>query len=105
VSLGSSRFPGDISGQKGREAVVMATATKKSDGSTQVASRAAETHVPASMEFVVFEDNGGIYHWRLVARDGATLGQSGGFGSSGDAEKAAEQVRDGAASASFKRRD
>jgi uncharacterized protein YegP (UPF0339 family) len=33
------------------------------------------------MEFVIFEDNGGHYHWTIVAADGATLARSGGFAS------------------------
>ncbi len=51
------------------------------------------------MAFVIFEDNGGSYHWRILAGDGAILGQSEGFASYRDAEQAAEQIRDGAASA------
>jgi uncharacterized protein YegP (UPF0339 family) len=56
------------------------------------------------MAFLVFEDNGGSYHWRILGGDGATLGQSGGFASYRDAEQAADQIRDGVASASFDRR-
>jgi uncharacterized protein YegP (UPF0339 family) len=60
--------------------------------------------VPESIRFVIFEDNGGGYHWRLVAGDGATLAQSGSFASYDSAEQAARRVRDGAASAPFDRR-
>jgi uncharacterized protein YegP (UPF0339 family) len=60
--------------------------------------------VPKSMQFVMFEDNGGAYHWMLVAGDGATLAQSGSFASYDDAEQAARRVRDAAASARFDRR-
>jgi uncharacterized protein YegP (UPF0339 family) len=59
--------------------------------------------VPASLAFVIYEDNGGDYHWTIVADDGAALARSGGFASYADAEKAARQVRDGAASARFER--
>jgi uncharacterized protein YegP (UPF0339 family) len=59
--------------------------------------------VPASLAFVIYEDNGGDYHWTIVAGDGATLARSGGFVSYADAEKAARQVRDGAASARSER--
>jgi uncharacterized protein YegP (UPF0339 family) len=57
--------------------------------------------VPASLAFVIYEDNGGDYHWTIVAADGATLARSGDFASHAEAEKAARQVRDGAASARF----
>jgi len=60
--------------------------------------------MPASMEFLIFEDNGGDYHWTIVARDGATLARSGSLGSYEDAERAAQHVRDGVASALFERR-
>jgi uncharacterized protein YegP (UPF0339 family) len=55
------------------------------------------------MAFLISEDNGGSYHWELLAGDGATLARSGGFASYYDAERAAQQVRDGAASARFER--
>jgi uncharacterized protein YegP (UPF0339 family) len=56
------------------------------------------------MSFAIFEDNGGSYHWKILAGDGATLGHSGDFASYHDAEQAAEQIRDGAASARLERR-
>lgn len=58
---------------------------------------------PAGMRFLVFEDNSGAYHWRIVAPDGATLAQSGSFASRDRAQLAAQRVRDGAASARFAR--
>ena len=82
----------------------MATATKNSRAAKQFAGRASAVRVPRSMEFVIFEDNGGDYHWTIVARDGATLARSGSFGSYEDAELAAQHVRDGVASALFERR-
>ena len=82
----------------------MATATKKSRAPRRLAHRAGGVHATASMEFLIFEDNGGSYHWRILAGDGATLGQSGDFASYGAAEQAAQQVRDGAASARFEPR-
>ena len=66
--------------------------------------RAREVRAPESMEFLIFEDNGGDYHWTIVAADGATLARSGSFASYDDAERAAQHVRDGAASARFERR-
>jgi uncharacterized protein YegP (UPF0339 family) len=82
----------------------MATANKKSRASRQLALRSAREHVPAPMEFLIFEDNGGSYHWRILAGDGTTLGQSGDFPAYRDAEQAARQIRDGAASARLERR-
>jgi uncharacterized protein YegP (UPF0339 family) len=87
----------------------MPTATKKSRAAGRLPRRAHEVRPPASMkvpsmEFVIFEDNGGDYHWTLVAADGATVAGSGGFASSDDAEQAAQRVRDAAASARFERR-
>jgi uncharacterized protein YegP (UPF0339 family) len=79
----------------------MATATKESPASRRVARRIADEQPASSMAFLIFEDNGGSYHWEIVAGDGATLGQSGDFASYHDAEQAAQQVRDGAATARF----
>lgn len=82
----------------------MATATKKSRAPRRLAHRAGGVHAAASMEFLIFEDNGGSYHWRILAGGGATLGQSGDFASYHEAEEAAQQIRDGAASARFEGR-
>lgn len=82
----------------------MATATKKSPGSTRLAPRAPDEHSGSSLAFLISEDNSGSYRWRILGGDGATLGQSGGFASYHGAEQAAQQIRDGAASARFERR-
>ncbi len=82
----------------------MATATKKSHAAGRLPRRAGEARVSESMEFLLFEDNGGNYLWTIVATDGATLARSENFASYDDAEKAAKHVRDGAASALFERR-
>ncbi len=82
----------------------MATATKKSRAVNQLDRRPGGVRVPEWMEFLPFEDNGGAYHWTIVAGDGATLARSGGFASYDDAEEAAQQLRDGAASARFEQR-
>jgi uncharacterized protein YegP (UPF0339 family) len=81
----------------------MATAAKQSPGSRRRARRATDEQPGPSMSFVIFEDNGGSYHWKILAGDGATLGQSGDFPSYHDAEQAAQQIRDGAASARLQR--
>jgi uncharacterized protein YegP (UPF0339 family) len=59
---------------------------------------------PASVRFLVFEDNGGGYHWTIVAASGESLVQSASFASYEDAEQAARVVRAGAASVSFEHR-
>jgi uncharacterized protein YegP (UPF0339 family) len=56
---------------------------------------------PASMRFLVFEDNGGGYHWTILASSGETLVRSASFATYEDAEQAARVVHAGAASASF----
>ena len=80
----------------------MATASKKSRASRQLARPPAQVQTP--IEFVIFEDNGGRYHWSILAGDGTTLGRSGDFASCDDAEQAAQEILDGAASARFARR-
>jgi uncharacterized protein YegP (UPF0339 family) len=79
----------------------VATATQKYRTAGRLARRAREMRAPESMEFLIVEDNGGDYHWTIVAGDGATLARSGSFASYDDAGKAAQHVRDGAASARF----
>jgi uncharacterized protein YegP (UPF0339 family) len=81
----------------------MATAPKKPRATGQFAG-ARNVSVPELMQFVIFEDNGGAYHWRILAGDGATLAQSGRFACYDSAEQAARRVRDGAASAGMDRR-
>ena len=79
----------------------MATATKKSRAAGPLARRARDVRQSASMEFLIFQDNGGAYYWTIVAGDGATLARSGSFASCDHAEQAARRVRDGAAAARF----
>jgi uncharacterized protein YegP (UPF0339 family) len=67
----------------------MATATKK--------VRAAS----GSMDFEIFEDNGGRYQWTLIGHGGRHLVKSERFGSYDEAESAARVVREGAAAARF----
>jgi uncharacterized protein YegP (UPF0339 family) len=83
----------------------MATANKKSRATKQLARPVAHIHGPAAMEFLIFEDNSGSYHWTILAGDGTTLGHSGDFASYDDAEQAARQIRDGAASARLEARE
>ncbi len=53
------------------------------------------------MKFLIFEDNGGGYHWTIVAGSGETLVRSASFASYEEAKQAARVVHAGAASASF----
>ena len=80
----------------------MATATKK----TRTAARVVpvEGAEQAPMEFLVYRDNSGRYHWSIVSGSGATLVQSESFASYDDAELAASHVRDGIGSARFEPR-
>ncbi len=66
-------------------------------------SRAAPSSLsePPSMAFLVYEDNGGGYHWTIVADSGETLVRSASFSSYEDARAAAGIVQRGASRASF----
>jgi uncharacterized protein YegP (UPF0339 family) len=56
---------------------------------------------PAAMKFVLYEDNGGGYHWTIVAASGEPLVQSASFASYEEAKQAARIVHRGASQASF----
>jgi uncharacterized protein YegP (UPF0339 family) len=56
------------------------------------------------MEFLLFEDNGGDYHWTIVGSRGEQLARSGGFATYAEAEQAALLVRGRAGSARLERR-
>jgi len=75
----------------------MATTTKKLpvDGDARIGSESAP------LEFLVFEDNGGAYHWAIVGGSGESLAQSGSFGSYEEAAHAGRCARDGAEWARF----
>ena len=80
----------------------MATATKKSRASLQVARHAAVPTAPAAITFRVFEDNGGSYHWTLLGPNGESLAHSRPYSTHEEAARAALVMRDGASSARFK---
>jgi uncharacterized protein YegP (UPF0339 family) len=82
-----------------RSAQIMQAVTAK----TKTRAPASALPEPASIKFLVFEDNGGGYHWTIVAGNGETLVQSPSFASYEDAHQAARVVHAGAASASFER--
>jgi uncharacterized protein YegP (UPF0339 family) len=75
------------------------TQAKTAKRNARVTARARPK--PASMTFLVFEDNSGGYHWTIVAASGESLVQSASFASYEDAKQAARVVHAGAASASF----
>jgi uncharacterized protein YegP (UPF0339 family) len=56
---------------------------------------------PSSMEFVVFEDNGGSHHWTIVAASGEILVQCASFASREEAKQAARIMHASAASGSL----
>lgn len=56
---------------------------------------------PAAMTFLIYEDNGGCYHWTIVADGGEILVRSGCFGSYEEATDAASIIQRGASRASF----
>jgi uncharacterized protein YegP (UPF0339 family) len=82
----------------------MTRSTQLTQAVTAIRKARADAHAvpePASMKFLVFEDNGGGYHWTIVAGSGERLVQSASFASYEDAKQAARVVHAGAASASF----
>jgi len=78
----------------------MTTATKKPRAPRQRARKGRAGRESASLEFFVYEDNGGGYHW-AIAGSGESLAQSGSFASYAEAERAGRDIRDSAESARF----
>ncbi len=74
----------------------MATATKKSVG-----RRARVESATASLEFLTYRDNCGLYRWEIIDGGGESLAQSGSFDSEAAAGQAAHTVFEGASSARF----
>ena len=81
----------------------MGTAPRRSRAA-QLASRAADANVPASMELLVFEENGGAFHWAIVAATGDHLVPSATFVCYEEAKQVARVVRSGAVTAPFENR-
>jgi uncharacterized protein YegP (UPF0339 family) len=75
----------------------MATATKKVRASTV----AARDRSDSPLEFLVYRDNSGGYHWEIVEQSGESLIHSVSFGSHEDARRAAQYVYDRAGVARF----
>ena len=72
----------------------MATATQKSRATRQAQRRAAVVAESAAITFLVFEDNGGSYHWTLLGNDGESLAHSRPYATHEEAAHAARVVRD-----------
>ena len=79
----------------------MATATKKGQAVKPAPRGRRDVSGSASLEFLVYRDNGGGYHWEIVGKGGESLAQCGNFASYDDAERAAWCVHDDAGSARF----
>jgi hypothetical protein len=82
----------------------MATTTKTLEAARPVVGDARVVSESVSLEFLVFEDDGGGYHWAIVGGSGESLAQSGSFGSYEEAAHAGRYARDGAEWARFQRR-
>ncbi len=54
-----------------------------------------------SLEFSIFQDDGGSHRWQLISSDGSVLARSSSFASQADAERSAQHVIDNAYSARF----
>jgi uncharacterized protein YegP (UPF0339 family) len=76
----------------------MATATKKVRAATPVAPGDVSE---SALEFHVYVDNGGSYHWEIVQDGGESLTHSGSFRCHEDATRAARFVYERAGRARF----
>ena len=77
----------------------MATATQKSRATRQAQRRAAVVAESAALTFLVFEDNGGSYHWTLLGPDGESLAHSRPYATHEEAAHAALVARDSSGTA------
>jgi uncharacterized protein YegP (UPF0339 family) len=95
-----------------RKAVTPASKTK-TPSPRKAATPASKTKTPSprkaatpasktsSMQFVISEDNGGMFTWTLQTARAGVLAQSKDFTSRAAAQRAAQQVIDGAGAATF----
>jgi uncharacterized protein YegP (UPF0339 family) len=75
----------------------MATATQKTDSLRRLEDDPPSAASPpngGSTEFLIYEDNGGRYHWAFAEGDGTMLVSSRGCASQADAEQAATRIRE-----------
>ena len=82
----------------------MATATKQVRAARSPAGVTRVEPDAASPAFMIYQDNGGGYHWEIVDRGGRSLVQSARFTSEDDAQRAARLMQQGARSAHFEPR-
>ena len=80
----------------------MATATQKSRATRQAQRRAAVVAESAAISVLVFEDNGGSYHWTLLGTDGESHAHSTPYATHEEAAHAARVVRDRSGTARLK---
>jgi hypothetical protein len=73
--------------------------TQAVSGQTNHRAGARGVSAPASMQFLGFEDNRGVFHWAIVGASGDRLVQAATFVSYEEAKQAAGVVRSGAVSA------
>ena len=75
-------------------------------GTAKRKARATARTLPkrATMKFLVYEDNGGGYHWTIVADGGETLVRSASFRCYEDAKQSADVVHRGASQAAIDHR-
>ena len=78
--------------------------TQAAGAPTKHRAGARAVSAPASMKFLAFEENGGAFHWAIVAASGDPLVQSASFASYEGAIQAAGIVPCGAGSAPFEDR-
>lgn len=72
----------------------MATATNETRTAKAAARSRDRAPKPPSLDFLVYDDNAGDYHWEIVAGGGDSLAQSVSFASRDDAERTARYVYD-----------
>jgi hypothetical protein len=73
--------------------------TQAVSGQANQRAGARGVSAPASMRFLGFEDNRGVFHWAIVGASGNPLVQAATFVSYEEAKQAAGVVRSGAVSA------
>ncbi len=81
----------------------MTRAAKATQAASAIAAQATTSPSPdpASMAFGIYQDNGGGYHWTIVADGGQTLVRSDSFRTHEEAKQAAGIVHRGASRAAF----
>ena len=79
----------------------MATATKKVPAVKSGSRTVGGSSASQSLDFLIYGDNEGGYHWEIVAANGESLAQSSSFPSHADAEVAARRLYEGVDAAPF----